>query len=120
MKMRRFVQRWCSGKDGPKMKETTNPSTMTAIGTGRMRAPGVNMDFFVRQLGTVIKQPVVNETGLIGTYDLTLTFAPEGATDSSLPSIFTALQEQLGLKLEGRKTPVNTLVIDHVEHPIEN
>jgi uncharacterized protein (TIGR03435 family) len=108
------------GKGGPKLKETSNPSTMTAIGIGRMRAPSVSMEFFVKQLGTVIKQPVVNETGLIGNYDLTLTFAPDGATDSPLPSIFTALQEQLGLKLEARKTPVNTLVIDHVEHPTEN
>jgi uncharacterized protein (TIGR03435 family) len=107
-------------KGGAKLHETTNPLTRTALGTGRIRAPSVSMDLFAGALGIVVHQPVTNETGLTGNYDLTLTFAPEGATDSALPSIFTALEEQLGLKVEGgRKVPVNTLVIDHVEHLTE-
>jgi uncharacterized protein (TIGR03435 family) len=90
---------------------------MTAIATGRVRAPSVRMDSFATILAIVIKQPVLNETGLMGNYDFTINYAPEAATDSPLPSIFTALQEQLGLKLETRTVPVEMLVIDHIEHP---
>jgi uncharacterized protein (TIGR03435 family) len=108
-------------KGGPKLKETPNPLAMVSLGLGRMRAPSVSMDVLARGLGMVIRQPVINETGLPGNYEFTLTFAPEGATDSALPSIFTALEEQLGLKLEGgRKLAVDTLVIDHVEPPTED
>ncbi len=112
-------------KGGAKLHETTNPLMRTALGSrtamDRIRAPSVSMDIFAGAVGAVIHQPVVNETGLTGNYDLTLTFAPEGVTDSARPSIFTALEEQLGLKLEGgRKLPVNTLVVDHIEHLVEN
>ena len=60
---------------------------------------------------------VVDRTGLSGNWQFVLTFAPEGVTDSNAPSFFTALQEQLGLKLEPIKAPVDVLVIDHVEKP---
>jgi uncharacterized protein (TIGR03435 family) len=70
---------------------------------------------------------IVDETGLTGTYTFTLHWTPEslsgGATDSSDPSgvsLFTALQEQLGLKLEARKGPVEIIVIDHIERPSGN
>ena len=78
------------------------------------------MDTLAQILGeSLAGQPVVNETGLAGTYEFTMTFAPEGATDSSLPSVFTALEEQLGLKLERRTAvPVEMLIIDHVERPV--
>jgi uncharacterized protein (TIGR03435 family) len=77
---------------------------------------------------------VVDRTGLSGQFDLTLSYTPDqmpsqgpppGAPplppiDPNGPSIFTALQEQLGLKLESTKGPVDVLVIDHVEHPSED
>jgi uncharacterized protein (TIGR03435 family) len=82
---------------------------------------------------------VLNQTGLKGKYDFTLQWTPgqsaaampgpDGARtgidnppppDSSGPSLFTALQEQLGLKLEATKGPVEVLVIDHIEKPSEN
>jgi uncharacterized protein (TIGR03435 family) len=112
-------------KGGAKLHETTNPLTRTALGSrtamDSIRAPSVSMDLFAVALGAIIGQPVIDETGLMANYDLTLTFAPVGATDSARPSIFTALEEQLGLKLEsGRKLPVDILVVDHVEHLIEN
>ena len=71
----------------------------------------------------------MDRTGLTGSYDFTLQWKPaEGGqqpedtsqSDSSGPSIFTAIQDQLGLKLESQKGPVQTLVIDHVERPSEN
>ena len=76
-------------------------------------------DFLAGQLGS----PVTDMTGMRGVFDFTLEWAPEtrtgeaGATTDSSPgaSIFTAVQEQLGLKLEARKGPVEMLVIDHVE-----
>jgi uncharacterized protein (TIGR03435 family) len=63
---------------------------------------------------------VVDETGLTGMYSLHLEFAPPQAEDSSRPSIFTALQEQLGLRLESSRGPVEVLVIDRAERPSEN
>jgi uncharacterized protein (TIGR03435 family) len=76
-----------------------------------------------------VERPVQDRTGLAGNFDLDLQWRPEPdkeePLDASLPdslptSIFTALQEQLGLKLESTKGPVDALVIDHVEHPTEN
>ncbi|HUK30881.1 MAG TPA: TIGR03435 family protein [Candidatus Acidoferrum sp.] len=70
---------------------------------------------------------IIDETGLTGTYTFTLHWTPENlggaATDSSDPtgvSLFTALQEQLGLKLEARKSQVEVIVIDHIERPSGN
>ena len=71
---------------------------------------------------------VIDGTGLTGTFDIYLKWAmdtPAGAGDATPsdlagPSIFTALQEQLGLKLESTKGPVEVLVIDHIEKPSGN
>jgi uncharacterized protein (TIGR03435 family) len=76
---------------------------------------------------------VIDRTGLTGSFDIELTFdpapaakAPPGApvgpapTDDAKPSIFTALQEQLGLKLEATRGPVDVLVIDQAERPTPN
>jgi uncharacterized protein (TIGR03435 family) len=74
----------------------------------------------------VIDRQVVDKTGLTGKYDFTIRFSPDNAatqespSTADAPSIFTALQEQLGLKLEPAKAPVDSLVIDHIERPSEN
>src|SRR5207253_1860115 len=101
---------------------------------------GVSLDFLVFQLSQQLGRSVVDKTGLKGNYDFTLHWAPdqtqgamfkgpEGAIpetasgpppDTSGPSIFTAIQEQLGLKLESTKGPVEMIVIDHVERPSED
>jgi uncharacterized protein (TIGR03435 family) len=69
-----------------------------------------------------LDRPVVDGTGLNGVFNITLDFVAEDAAspDSAGPSILTALTEQLGLKLEVTKGPVQILVIDHVEKPSEN
>ena len=67
---------------------------------------------------------MIDETGLAGVYSFTLRFTPDPKPgvpeESDAPSIFAALQEQLGLKLEPQKGPVEILVIDHAEKPSEN
>ncbi len=65
--------------------------------------------------------PLVDRTGLIGAWDVHLVWSPDANPDDDTgPSIYTALQEQLGLKLESTKGPVQVLVIDHVERPSKN
>lgn len=66
---------------------------------------------------------VVDGTGLKGSFSDDLSWSPEQAlqdSDSNAPSIFTAIDEQLGLKVESRKSPVGLLVIDRIELPTEN
>ena len=74
-----------------------------------------------------LDRPVIDKTGLTGKFDFDLTWRPDlqqvggqGVTNSDVPDIFTALQEQLGLKLESSKGPVEVLVIDSVSRPTEN
>jgi uncharacterized protein (TIGR03435 family) len=63
----------------------------------------------------------MDKTGLEGTYNLNLKFAPKEATDSDLPSLPVALQEQMGLRLEPAMVAVDFVVIDHVDKvPVEN
>jgi uncharacterized protein (TIGR03435 family) len=62
---------------------------------------------------------VIDKTGLTGEYEIELTWAPDDQPDAG-PSIFTAVQEQLGLKLEPAKAPLDVVVIDHLERPSEN
>ena len=66
-------------------------------------------------------RPVIDKTGIAGKYDIKVHYAPADDPKSDLPDLFTAVQEQLGLKLESQKVPVDYLVIDHVERtPTEN
>jgi uncharacterized protein (TIGR03435 family) len=74
------------------------------------------MKHFAEVLSRVMDFPVVNQTGIDGQFDLKL----EWTSAETGPSIFIALQEQLGLRLASRKTAVDVVVIDHVEKPSEN
>jgi uncharacterized protein (TIGR03435 family) len=70
-----------------------------------------------------VDRVILDKTGLTGTYDFDLKWTPEGKGEDlsdSGPSIFTAIQQQLGLKLEPQKGPVEIIVIDHVQRPSEN
>lgn len=108
------------------------------IGQGiSMSSPPVGL---VQLLSEQVERDVIDQTGLRGIYDFTLNWTPEvrsapvapappGSSlgvanppeaDSSGPSLFTALQEQLGLKLESTKAPAKVIVIDHIERPSEN
>jgi len=85
-----------------------------------IRAGGTTMAGLARSISGAAGRMVIDKTGLAGSYDFTLNFASRqgdsGADDR--PSLFTALQEQLGLKLEPSRSPVEFAVIDYVERPI--
>jgi uncharacterized protein (TIGR03435 family) len=93
-----------------------------SVGNGKMIAQGISIDGLAGQLAATTSHVVSNKTGLTGVYDFTLQYANSDPPplDSTAPSIYTALEEQLGLKLEPAKGPVKVLVIDHVERPAEN
>jgi uncharacterized protein (TIGR03435 family) len=78
------------------------------------------MDQLAAVLARSLGQPVVNETRLDGLYQVSLDYAPVDARESLLPSIFTAVEDELGLALESRTVPVEMLVIDHIERPTPN
>jgi uncharacterized protein (TIGR03435 family) len=87
------------------------------LAAGSVTGAGVSVAQLARNLMGAAGRMIVDETGLTGTYDLELTFALEPAPDSPAPSLFTALQEQLGLKLEPGRGPIDVLVIDRAQRP---
>jgi len=122
-------------KNGSKLKESkpdetgANPAMMRRKGRGQIESRSSSLAFLLVLLSHEIGRPIVDKTGLTSTYDFTLSWTPDQGAEAmsaespapdSGPSIFTALQEQLGLKLEPAKAPFGILVIDHVEHPSEN
>jgi uncharacterized protein (TIGR03435 family) len=130
-------------KGGPKLQESKQVDKPTGqpkggpgrfmVNRGKMTAQGSSMTFLSTMLSRQLGRTVVDKTGLTGSYDYTLTYTPEdmsagGGHDAGTssapadtgPSIFTALQEQLGLKLESQKAPVDVIVIDQVDKPAEN
>jgi len=106
----------------------------TSVGPGVVLAWGQTMWEFATALsklwntGSSLNRPVIDRTGLTGTFDVDLRFTPERipsggpwpSIDPDGPSIFTAIQEQLGLKLEAQRGPVDVLVIDRIEPPSED
>jgi len=89
-------------------------------GKTSLKSTNVSMKAFAGTLGRRLDRMIIDDTGLAGGYDLTLEWAPNPSPDSNEPSLFTALQEQLGLKLESTKAPVEIIVIDNIERPSEN
>jgi uncharacterized protein (TIGR03435 family) len=67
-----------------------------------------------------VDRPVVDETGLSGMFELRLEWSDENPPAGEKPSLFTAMREQLGLKLEAADSPMDVLVIDTVERPRPN
>jgi len=114
------------GKNGPKLKEVEagNGSSMDSHNT-KLTAARTSMERLADFLARRLDRPVVDSTELKGVYYFTLEWAPEekeSKPDSQAgPSLFTALQEQLGLRLQPKKLPVEILVVDHAERaPTEN
>jgi len=113
-----------------------DPANRDACGSGLsidgVLKGGMTMTDMTVTFSRWMDKPVLDRTGLTGTFDVELQFSPEGLLGlpglppgverppNDAPSIFTAVQEQLGLKLESSRGPVDILVIDHAEKPTEN
>jgi len=116
-----------TAKGGPKLQKAESATGISAQSTAvryHVNAK-LTMDRFAEYISSRVGRPVKNTTNLKGVFDMTLDWAPDtaeaAAASDPLPSIFTAVQEQLGLKLESAKAPIDVLVIDHAEKvPTEN
>jgi uncharacterized protein (TIGR03435 family) len=127
-------------KGGPKLtKSEGDPNGLPGLffrgKLGDLGVRNANMaDFTGLMQSAVLDKPVINQTGLTGRFDFTLLWTPDDSqfqgmgvkvpppTDnaSAPPNLYTAIQEQIGLKLEATKAPADVMVIDHVEKPSDN
>jgi uncharacterized protein (TIGR03435 family) len=114
-------------KNGPKIQPVEDAGGhINDNRPGKMQRLRTTVDGFASTVAGILRQPVVDETHMEGRYNMVLTYAPERGpgvppADDDAPSIFTAIEEQLGLKLEPRKVPVDILVVDHLEKlPTDN
>ncbi len=131
-----------SGAVGP--GQPGRRSILQFNGNGRIEAHGSSMDSLTHAISPMVGRTILDKTGLTGSYDYTLTWTPdmmgpgpggpppgagpggpggppgETAPDPNGPTLFTALQEELGLKLESQKGPVDVIVIDHIDPPTPN
>jgi uncharacterized protein (TIGR03435 family) len=119
-----------AAKGGPKLKPSTAAESyirlyrntpMDQVGVDyTIGAQKASMSLFAERLGEMqLGRPVLDRTGLPGEFDFKLNYAINDDPDTG-PSIFSAIQEQLGLKLDAAKGPIETLVIDHAEKPSAN
>ncbi len=116
-------------KDDPAQRKGMGPGSMMTS-DGQLKSVAIPLSSLVSMLASELSRTVIDKTGLAGKYDLNLKWTPDrvaaaGTDDGQqpadvAPSLFTALQEQLGLKLVSSRGPVETLVVDHVEQPSEN
>ncbi len=112
-------------KNGPRFKESTaagEPSINTSKGPARARMIGARepISILAGNLGNQLGRFVLDQTGLKGVYDWTLEWDPSLTPDSTQPSLFTAVRDQLGLRLKATKGPMETLVIDNAQRPSGN
>jgi bla regulator protein blaR1 len=126
------------GKNGPKLHEVEAAGKgWWRNGVGSLNGQEISMPRLAEVLSARLGHPVVDQTGIKGVFDIKLEWTPDPAMvknpaenkenpavestfDPSGPSVFSALQEQLGLRLEVRKVPADVFVIDHLERPAEN
>jgi uncharacterized protein (TIGR03435 family) len=123
-----------AGRDGPDFSPGNRPPCAQLMGPGSIAGSGMTMAQLAAMLSVRVNRVVVDRTGLAGSFDLDLAWtpdqipqgpgavAPPGAPplpsiDPDGPSLFTAVQEQLGLKLDSTKGPADVIVIDSIEHP---
>jgi uncharacterized protein (TIGR03435 family) len=127
-------------RNGPKLPPPVDDRSVlfsrTPTGDTTLKAPNVSMKRFAEALSTTLQAAVVDQTGIEGQFDVSMQWTPDPASLPRLksgepapppptdaipgPSIFTALQEKLGLKLESKKVPVEVIFIDRANRPSEN
>lgn len=117
----------CAGTDRPsntRDRNTKAPNGAPACGAiedpEEFIASGMTLDVLAQALRPAAGRDVVNETALAGRWDITLQFAPVGEAIGDKPSVFTAVQEQLGLRLEPSTALLDVLVVDRVNQPTPN
>lgn len=117
--------------EAPNMTSTVYPASSGGIDYVHLPAHNVTMTQFAALLSrAILDRPVVDNTGLTDRYDFDLVWTPDetqfggnlppGPPDSARPGLFLAMQQQLGLKIEATRGPVEALVIDRVEKPSDN
>jgi uncharacterized protein (TIGR03435 family) len=111
-----------SDRDGNQWQAGVTPKTDWTITDGKISGHAMPVSILADHLQAWVHSTIVDETGLGGRYDVVLKWDPknEPEPDSTEPSLFAALEEQLGLHLKPTKTTVETIVIDHLERPSEN
>jgi uncharacterized protein (TIGR03435 family) len=121
-------------RDGPKLKLSDgDPNGIGGVGfrgRGQLIATNAKVNDLAWELqSAVVDRPVVDQTGLTSRFNFTLTWTPDElqksnltgqAPTSDVPDLFTAIRQQLGLRLEATKSPVDVMVLDHLERPSEN
>jgi uncharacterized protein (TIGR03435 family) len=119
-------------KNGPKLRPTVDATQRPHIShlrSGPVTRPALSYaldgknastTLLAQDLASTLGHPVFNETGLAGNFDFIIEYAADETLPDSPPSIYTAIQEQLGLKLESGKGPIEVLVIDSASKPSEN
>jgi uncharacterized protein (TIGR03435 family) len=125
-------------KSGPRLKVSPNSSDVSGglkLGRGFLAGNQTDVSFLAQTLSQIVGRPILDRTGLHGKYDFELKWTPDQSSandavggaappladaDPDRPNIFTALQEQLGLKLDSSKAPVTVIVVDHIEVPSAN
>jgi uncharacterized protein (TIGR03435 family) len=119
-------------KDRPKMTKAgaSSPPKVLLYPQGVLIAQSVPVTDLAQFLQSIFGQPVVDKTGLEGRWDFTMKWTPDETQFADVrrppdeanepPPLFTAIQQQLGLKLEAQKAEVPVLVVDHVDHPSPN
>jgi uncharacterized protein (TIGR03435 family) len=128
------------GKNGSKLPPPIDDKSVmfsrTPAGNRTLQATSVSMSRFAEALSSALSATVVDKTGIAGEYNVSFEWTPDSSAPLVLksgelapappadavpgPTIFTALQERLGLKLESRKVPVEVIIIDRANRPTEN
>ncbi|MDR3700947.1 MAG: TIGR03435 family protein [Candidatus Sulfopaludibacter sp.] len=108
------------GKNGPKLKPAREEGGQNQIIPGGIMGHAMTMGVLAGTVASVMGYHVVDKTGLTGAFDIDLRFTPENSKEPG-PSLLTCIQEQLGLKLEPGRAPVEMLIVDRAERiPTEN
>ena len=128
-----------TARGGPKLKEDTDGAGRPGIFArrrGELTGTSAPIQWLTQALSNQFSRPVVDKTGLTSKYDFQLQWTPDSSqippgmpppgvealppADPNGPDVFTAIQEQLGLRLESQKAPVEVLVVDRIAKPSEN
>jgi uncharacterized protein (TIGR03435 family) len=103
------------GKKGAKLITAKPEEKRCLCGRGGFNVTGVNLTDFANYMATDLRAPVANKTGIEGLFDIAFQYDHHPEATSTLPSLFTALEETTGLQLKSAKVPVHILVVDHAE-----